>query len=299
MAPIPLTEDEKLVRNLYLIYKSAKMCNLNLVERYAKEFDRLDLDGIQKLLKHLERIIQENEPKTSAQVAEQHCIEMYLNYLNAETVSEVDEATRQYIIDGFVAVNSGPDETARCQHCKFPLIVEANPVKYESFGENLVKYFWSKNQSERCFKVASRVPAMLNVILQLMANEKLNADLTNRSENLEANEKFVDILFACADEQLFERCIRQNVWFQSGDFWRGFLQRAIKLHHDGLVICIECQRLSPIDCITSFYSFEYLLGVCVEHVDGLTALNLCRKFAINIPGDALSKDFYLKCLIRS
>lgn len=55
-----LTDEEKLLRNLYMIYKSSRIGNIRLVERYAEIFDRYTLAEISALLGKLQGVMVEN-----------------------------------------------------------------------------------------------------------------------------------------------------------------------------------------------------------------------------------------------
>lgn len=304
----PLTEEEKTVRSLFFIYKSLRISSFNMVERYASTFDQYDVAGIANLLQCLTEMIVENEPGTDTATAQRYCYEMYFNYLNPELIWEFDETTRDFIVNAFITVNSPRplqvcDKTVqRCELCDFPLAIEMFVLKYKSVGETLIKYLWSRNERRKCFDIVTKVPIVLTTILKLIVNDQLGVDLEH--EDRESVERLVDILFACADKGQLERCIRHNGWFREHLFWDLFFKRLARLHSENKIICVDCGQLSTINNYSlgsskSFYSFDYAMQLCADHMDGLDALRFSKKFAYCIKSDAMGRDFFLKCLLNS
>lgn len=305
--PKPLTQEEKTVRSLFFVYKSLRISSFNMVERYASTFDQYDITGIAKLLERLTEMIVENEPGTDTATAQRYCYEMYFNYLNPELIWEFDENARDFIIHAFVTVNLPRplqvcDKTVqRCELCDFPLAIEMFVLKYKSVGETLIKYLWSRNERRKCFDIVTKVPIVLTTILKLVVNDQLGVDLEH--EDRDSVERFVDILFACADKGQLERCIRHNGWFREHLFWELFFQRLARLHSDNKIVCVDCGQWSTINSHSlgsskSFYSFDYAMQLCSDYMDGLDALRFSKKYAPCIGSDALGRDFFLKCLLN-
>lgn len=306
--PKPLTEEEKTVRGLFLIYKSLRMSNFNMVERYAAIFDRYDIVGIARLLDLLTEMIVENEVGTNFEVAQRYCFEMYFNYLNPELIWEFDDAARDFVINAFVVVNSPrplqvcDKSVQRCELCDFPLAIEMFVLKYKCVAETLIKYLWSRNERRRCFDLVTKVPIVLTIVLKLIVNDQLCVDLDH--EERDSVERIVDILFACADKGQLERCIRHNHWFRDHLFWDLFFQRLARLHSDNKIICVDCGQLSNINSHAlgsskSFLSFDYALNLCADHMDGMDALKFATRYSAHIGNAALAKNFYLKCLLNT
>lgn len=294
-----LSEDEKIARNLFFIYKSLKMSNCDLSDQYADIFHRYDLAGIRRLLEALEKLILENDKRITNLEAKQHCIQMYLNYLNPETIWIIDDESRDYILDCFLLLNTQSDKESekrakRCSNCKFPLIIEMCVLKQENVGKNLMKYFWSKNQQEKCYDVIRKIPFALNFLLEILINEKENG----------TNKKICDILFACANKFQFEKFLQLKS-FQTTVFWDKYLEKLTHLRHNGHINCALCEHSSYIDwthvlgVTKSFYTYDYVFNRCADHLKGLNSLQLCKKYAKLIPCDALGKNFYLKCLLNA
>lgn len=306
--PKPLTEEERIVRGLFLVYKSLRMSSFNMVERYASTFDQYDVAGIDHLLKQLAQMIVENEAGTNYETAQRYCFEMYFNYFNSELIWEIDDASREFIVNGFIAVNTPrplqvcDKSVQRCELCDFPLAIEMFVLKYKSVGETLIKLLWSRNERRKCFDIVTKVPIVLTIILKLIVNDQLAVDMEH--EDRDSVERFIDILFACADKVHLERCIQHNNWFRRHAFWDRFYQRLIRLHADNKILCIDCGQLSYINCNSlgsskSFYSFDYTLNLCADNMDGLDALRYSSKYSKHIATNALGKEFFLKCLLHS
>lgn len=304
----PLTEEEKTVRGLFLIYKSLRMSNFSMVERYASIFDRYDIVGIAQLLDQLTEMIVENEPGTNFETAQRYCFEMYFNYFNPELIWEFDDAAREFIINAFVAVNSSRSmpqcdkNVQRCEQCNFPLAIEMFVLKHKSVAETLVKYLWSRNERRRCFDIVKKVPIVLTIVLKLIINDQLNVDMDH--EDRASLDRIVDFLFACADKGQLERCIQHNHWFRDHMFWDLFFQRLARLHTDNRINCVDCGNVSTINSHAlgsskSFYSFDYALNLCADQMDGMDALKFSQRYSAHISNDAVTKSFYLKCLLNT
>lgn len=305
-----LSQDEKVVRNLFFIYKSLKMSNCNSTDQYAEIFDSYDLSSIRGLLQQLERLILENETISDLK-ARQHCSQIYLNYLNPDTIWQLDSEARDYIFDCFMLLNAETEKSSakRCTNCYFPLIIETHALNQEKLGQNLITYFWSHDQQEKCFDMIKKLPYLLNFILEFMLAEKLNGsksirDRDGENNGTEMNKNLCDILFACANKMQFETFV-QNKHFQTTVFWDDYMGKLIKLRHHGQINCCLCGRLNDIDwnrilgVTKAFYTYDYVFNQCADHLKGLIALELCKKYAKSIPCDAVGKQFYLKCLLNA
>lgn len=311
IAPTPLSENEKELQNLFLIYKSLKWSSLNLVERYSDVFDRLDLPGIANLLNKLEKVILENDPGVSEREAKRNCARMFLSYFNETALTELDEPSLDFVIDCFILVNTDDDkQSATCQRCKFPLFMDVASVllKYKSLGEKIVELLWVSNQRERLTHLAMSVPDVMFITLKLMLEDKFNSSATATlpTSQLSGSDKetIADLLFACGDKRQLEQCVEKYGWFRSTEFWNKFIERMIRVHSQQLAKCTQCghdQHVISLRLIAEkqFYTYDYVFNVCADYLNGLTALQLCTKYSRHIPCDALSRGFYLKCLLHS
>lgn len=308
---LQLSEHEKIVQNLFLIFKSLKMTNLNLVERYSDIFDRYDLPGVQRLLTKLETMIVENDRDVNDVEAKKHCARMYLNYFDSNLIYELDEKSLDFIIDCFVLVNtyqSVDKPMQQCLNCIFPLVVEMNMLKYKPIANALIKLFWPSNKKNKCFEIITKVPAVLNIALEMIIAHEFGSISKSRQSMKMMNDTdkdtIVDFLFSCANKLQLEQCVENYPWFQTLEFWNKFFDRLIPLRANGEIKCIQCGQLNKINSnqfgsSKSFFTFDWVLNICADYMNGLTALRLCTKYAVDIPCDAINKSFYLKCLLHT
>lgn len=302
MEPKVLSEHDKVVQNLFFIYKSLKMSNFNLVERYANIFDCYDLVGIQRLLNTLETMILENDSGISEPEVKQYCARMYLNYIKIESLDDLDTDSRDFVIECFIQANiANSDSIQRCQSCKFPLVVEVTVLKYREMAEIIVKYLLSHEDRDRIWDIVERVPACLNIMVKGIIEEQFDTPSKSSRNDFDA---IIDLLFACANQVQLEHFVKKYPSLRTFDFWRGFLTRLIRLHDEECIQCVRCgthcaiiyQKLAE---SKPFYAHDYVMNICADHLNGLTALRLCTNIAKNIPNEAISKKFYLKCLLNS
>lgn len=113
-----LSEEEKTIYNLFLIFRSSQISNTNFLDRYRELFDEYTSAEIIKILHKLEKVMIENGD--SELEAKQNCCSMYFNYLNPEILYEVDYSSRNFIFEGFILCNK-QDETINCDNCMFPI----------------------------------------------------------------------------------------------------------------------------------------------------------------------------------
>lgn len=311
IAPTQLSDDEKVLQNLFLIYKSLKWSNLNLVERYADVFDRFDVPGIAQVLSKLEIVILENDPGVSEKEAKRNCARMFLSYFNETNLTELEEFSFDFVIDCFILVNANTHNDDKhlphCQRCTFPLVMDVDPtlLKYKSLGEKIVEFLWLNKEKERLARIVMAVPGVMLITLKLLLDQKFDSSVPTASP-LNGNDKetIADMVFACGDKRQLEQCVEKYGWFRSTEFWNKFIERLIRMRAQQLSKCTHCghdQCISSLSLIAakSFYTYDYVFNVCADYLNGLTALQLCTKYSRHIPCDALSKSFYLKCLLHS
>lgn len=304
MEPKVLSEHDKVVQNLFFIYKSLKMSNFNLVERYANIFDCYDLVGIQRLLNALEAMILENESGISKTDVKQYCARMYLNYIKMESLDDLDTDSRDFIIECFIQANGASNKSIqRCQSCHFPLVVEVTVLKYREMAEIIVKYLLSHEDRKRLWDIVEHVPACLNIMVNGVIEDQF--DTPSKSSRCGADfDAIIDLLFACANQVQLEHFVKKYTSLRTFDFWRGFLTRLIRLHDENSIQCVRCGTNCEISYhklaeSKPFYAHDYVLNICADHLTGSTALRLCTNIAKNVPSNAISKKFYLKCLLNS
>lgn len=299
----PYTENDRILQNLFFVYKSLKMSNLSLVDRYADLFDNYNVEGISKLLQQLEHLIIENERDIDVIEAKQYCSRMFLNYFKSEIFSELNEQSINFVIDCFIVSNKNERNekaTERCSNCKFPLIVDVTTLRYKIIGETIMKYLWLHDNKERCMEIVNDVPAALVIMLKIMLNDVFDGNI--ESDKINKN-TVIQILFGCGDKNELKQAIDTYSWFQTIEFWNNFLEKLFILRANQKIECIQCNEQIEIklkfNLSKTFYTYDFLFNLCAEYLNGLAALQLCRKYSQHMPCDALSKNFYLKCILNS
>lgn len=291
-----LTAEDKLLQNLFMIYKSSRMSQLSLVERYSTIFDQYDCHSIRELLEKLANIMQKNNIVET--VARLHCYEMYFNYLNHDLIWEFDDEARQFIINGFILINQPIDTvTVLCIDCRFPLML-MKPItcRYRDIGATVMKYFWSRNQLQQCFELAAAVPWTVELLCKFWLNNE------NDCRNDVA--KVIRLVFATSTEAMWLKAI-QCPWF-GDEAWTECFELMVRMHRQRQMICANCDKCSTIGnggnawhSIESheFFSWSCFLDSLVNKVHGRKAIRLVRQYSSQISCDAVPKEFYLKCLL--
>lgn len=296
-----LTEDEKIVQNLFFIYKSLRISNFNLSDRYAEVFDQYDLVGIIKLLTALEKMILEHDTTVSTDEAKQHCAQMYLNYMKLDDELEfIDDDKRDFLIECFSRSNHDMNRGVyRCAECKFPLIIEFAPLKHQLLADQIVRYFMQQELHDDLWNLIEKVPCVLNLTLRILVEKHTDTSFNVFPDNLQI---IVDMLISCANPIQFEHVVREYQSLQTSSFFRKILAKLNRLLLDRNIQCIRCHTDGLIDAHhlgqrTMLFSHDFVLNVCADHLDGLCALEICADACKRIPGDSISKTFYLKCLL--
>lgn len=113
-----LSDEEKTIYILFLIFRSSQISNTNFLERYRELFDEYTSTEIINILHKLGKVMIENGD--SELEAKKNCCAMYFNYLNPEIIYEVDSSSMEFIFEGFILCNK-QEETINCSNCQFPL----------------------------------------------------------------------------------------------------------------------------------------------------------------------------------
>ncbi|XP_030374886.1 Hermansky-Pudlak syndrome 5 protein homolog [Scaptodrosophila lebanonensis] len=273
-----ISPEQKTIYNLYLIYKSTKFSNMRCVERYRDVFDQYAANELIALLDKLAKVMMEHGD--SKEQAQRNCYEMYFDYFNSELIWEVDDATRDYIANGFVLLNEGAD-IVRCQNCEFPMRFD-NTCLYHDLGAVLLRYFWSRNEQLKCFDVLSAVPALLDVLAKFYLAE----------HNLE---KVLPIVLNYGQPELLLEVGRH---FQVGGWARCF-EQFVELQR-GRVMCVNCECVSNMEQMTRhfFYTWNCFLNIALDYLTATDILALIFKWSSYIPNDAIDREFYTRCLLK-
>lgn len=281
-----ISEEEKLVRSLYLIYKSSKISALNFLDRYSMLFDRFDTSAIIELLKKLEQVIIENDEMSELD-ARRDCVKMYFDYLRPEIIYELDEDCRRYIKDSFMLINQQPsDQIIRCEMCQFPLKSPNCVCRYPKIGVELMKYYWSRKDKDVCFEIANTVPDTMETICKFYIQEK-------------AMKSVVQLIICLANEELL---LKASDLYDLSD-WRYTFDIFCSLLLDQKINCIKCDHsnLVPKSYYDTdlFYTFNQIFATASNYLNGRIILDLLNSYSDRIPNGALNKDIYLNCLLNS
>ncbi|XP_005182605.2 BLOC-2 complex member HPS5 homolog [Musca domestica] len=273
-----ITAEEKTIYNLYLICKSSKFSNTNFVERYRSLFDEYSAPELISLLEKLSRVMVEHGD--DPEQAQRHCYEMYFHYLNPELIWEMDDASRDYITQGFVLLNSS-DDIVRCDNCMFPLRFD-NSCVFHELGSVLLRYYWSRNEQVKCFDVLTRVPALFDILAKLYLAE-YNMD------------KVLPIILNYGQPDLLidmGKSFTLNAWAKC-------FEHFVDLHR-GRLTCINCECITTVENVNRhfFYTWNCFLGIALEYMEADEILSLIFKWSNSIPSDAIDREFYSRCLLK-
>lgn len=295
---IGLSEEDKILQNLFFIYKSLKVSKFNLKDRYAELFDAYDFQDIKKFLQFLQVMIVENDNDVTEIEAKKICAEIYLDYIKSDSIHDFSKEFEASILDCFVLVNTtvNPDcHVQRCDECNFPLIVSKIDLKYPHIAEIIVKKLIEHKKNDALFNVIVSVPAAFGILLRNLLDESFHCG--TELDNI------IDIFFACGSQSDIEQNIEMCEQFKTYSFWSEFFTRLIRLHNQNLIQCIRCKKTCQIDFklieFESFYSYNYAFNKCVHLINGSAALQLCSNAAKHIPCNGINRNFFIECLLNS
>lgn len=295
---VGLSEEDKVLQNLYFIYKSLKVSKYNLRDRYAELFDAYSFADIKKFLHFLQLMIVENDSGVTEIEARKICAEIYLDYLKIDTIHDFSEDLETFLLDCFEAVNASAnqqDHWQRCNDCSFPLIVSRVDVKYVHVAEVLVKKLLELKKNETLYDVFVAVPAAFGVFVRILLSG-LNYSGTEF-------DNIIDIFFACGSQSDVEQLMEMCDEFKTYRFWSDFLTRLIRLHNQNAMQCLRCRKICKVDfgLIESepFYSYSYAFNKCVRLINVPAALQLCSNVAKHIPSYGIDRNFFIECLLKS
>ncbi|XP_052864959.1 BLOC-2 complex member HPS5 homolog [Anopheles cruzii] len=295
------TEDDATVRNLYLIYRSSIISNLNFADRYAKIFDDYGTETIVRLLRKLEKLMAENEEPD----ARLKCTRIYFDYLKPELLWEIDLDSRQFIKEGFIVCNTMDEETCTilnrlecCNACGFYLRATST-CHYREIGISLMRYFWSRKEYEECFELVKQVPHLWRTVTRYYIQDR-------------RRDKVVACVWNLADRELFERAAGEMF---EGRHWKELFELVLAFYQHNELVCLNCGKRCSVtgqppnndnSAINddrraheefSFRQWNYLLEIALEHLEPVELLQLLSNYTKHIPSGAISTSFYVRCLL--
>lgn len=159
-----------------------------------------------------------------------------------------------------------------------------NTCKYHELGETLLKYFWSRNEFDKCQELVRNVPALNDVICRFYSIEgrieKVLPIIMSFGES-----SLLQEIGKCFDERAWELCFESFANLQSGE-----------------LICSNCNQPNLIQNVLDrhfFYSWNCFLNISLEFLKPDICLSLVLRFADQIPNDAIDREFYKTCLMKT
>lgn len=320
-----LSEEDKTVRNLYLVYRSSIISNLNFADRYAKIFDAYDTKSIVSLLHKLEIVMDENNEEQSRV----KCIRIYFDYLKVELIWEIDVESRAFITQCFIEFNKmllheELCELEKCESCGHYLRTNTN-CHYSEIGTTLIQYYWSRKDYTQCFELVQQIPYLWHTITKFYIQDS-------------REDKTIQCIWNIGDPGLLERAASEMFTLEH---WRQLLDLVLTCYNSNSLMCLNCDKLCTLadasrnpmwseqqnraqgnpndnnnysnnnnstftrDNFSNikakhFYSWNYIVNTAIDQecIDGKSFLSMLRGYDEYIPKGAISTSFYLKCLLN-
>lgn len=271
-------EESKLLKNLFLIYKSSRMANVNMVNRYAPMLDRLTLQEILVLLQKLEVLMQEND--YSELEAKQNSTVLLLDYLSPSVINEaMDNETLEELIERYVLVNKTKGQAKCCQTCAFPLEVTTECLYYD-FGRTLFEFLYAREDVENYQKLMKSIPHLLHIFVKYYRESS-------------PRDSYLSLLFILRKFSVANQL--------SGGDWSFLLDLLNELRTNAIVRCFNCGKWNSIVATLPFeladeYSWNFMLSQAARFMNGPALLREVVKHSNAIKNGEISKQFFLKCM---
>ncbi|KAL1403360.1 hypothetical protein pipiens_005709 [Culex pipiens pipiens] len=255
-----VSEDDKTVRNLYLVYRSSTISNLNFSDRYAKIFDTYDTNTIVGLLQKLEEVMEENSEDQSRLKV----IRIYFDYLKVELIWEIDHDSRSYIKQSFIEYNQ------TLLDGELNALPNAKPA-----------YFWSRQEYSQCFELVQQIPHLWLTIARFYVQDR-------------REDKAIQCLWNAGDCELLERAATEMF---TPAHWRQLLDLMLTCYNSNSLMCLNCDKLCTLDGGNPIWNYVLNVAVGSGTISGKALLALLRGYDEYIPKGAIEPGFYLKCLL--
>jgi hypothetical protein len=273
-------EIDRVVKKLYMI---SQAFTVNSASRYAQIFDCHHSSSIIKILQGFEKVLVEEfacDPRES----HEKIIQIYFDYLNPELIYELEEPTLNFIKDGLIFMNPDDRKIEKCDNCEFPLnLWDLETSKYESIGIRLQSYYWSRQEREKCFELALKIPRLLKIVGKFLIEER-------------NYEKMIRYVINCGDLDLLRTALEQ---FNDIELFHELLDDFHSLVVERKLKCLNCFNI--IDArnfkLTEFYTWNKLFGEIGGCLSGDELLNLLFNYSDRVTN--LSREFYLRLLLRA
>lgn len=291
-----LSEEEKTLQDLYVIYKSSNISKLDLKDRYVHIFGFYDSQGIRSLLNAFDIMIRKYDINISLYKAKQICSHLYLNYISNQLIQECPYEN-SFLIECFIIANSSITDGntyQRCDFCNFPTIILEPKLKYYHIGYMIVEKLFKMKNIEKLMDIISFVPTVLNILLMYLISEF-------KSKHESDNNLVLDIMFSCVSQYEVELSFETCEILRTNDLWKPFLSRIIMFQKENKIKCVRCKMICQTKTANQdIFSFKYnIFKNCANILPGYTALELCVGTKKNIPSETIDKIFFMQCLLNS
>lgn len=284
-------DDEKILWDLYMIFKSSQISNLNFTERYSRIFDGFELGTVISMIKRLRDLIVING-QTTDEIATRSCYTLFLDYFNCEMMYEIDEVTRDFVVDAFTHLNIPIREVPYsfvCEECRFPLSVDQT-CEYPHIGYKMMQYFWSRKEYDRCYVLIEKVSYLLKDLLKFYIQDR----------NFE---QLIPYALKVGDLNLFLKAVElfdEDMWLQAFQFM-GTLHK-----QPHLAYCLRCRSFSGENVSRDINNmvnkkigwFDFL-NIAINYLPTDRILSLLTMYNSSIRNEEVGKEFYLKCLLKA
>lgn len=268
-------KESKLLKNLFLIYKSSRMGNVSMVERYAPMLDRMTLQEVLALMRKLEALMQDND--YSELEAKQNSTVILLDYLSPSVINEeMDNETLEELIDRYVLVNRTKGQAKSCQTCSFPVEI-ANDCLYYDFGRTLFEFLYAREDVENYQKLMRNIPHLLHIFIKYYRESS-------------PRDSYLRLLFILRKFSVANQL--------SGSDWSCLLDLMNELRTNSIVRCFNCGKWNSVGVVDlpEEYSWNYMLNHAARFMSGPALLREVVKHSNAIKSGEVSKQFFLKCL---
>lgn len=270
-------KESKMLKNLFLIYKSSRMAKVNMVDRYANVLDKLNLQEVLELMRKLESLMQEND--YSELESRQNSTVILLDYLSPSVISEeMDNETLEELIERYILVSRAKGQAKSCQNCAFPLEV-ANECDYHDFGRTLFEFLYAREDVQNYQKLMKNIPQLLHIFVKYYREAS-------------PRESYLQLLF------ILRKFSEANQL--SGSDWSYLLDLINELKTNSIVKCFNCGKRNSVEAgslqLADEYSWNYMLNQAARFMSGPALLREVLKHSNAIKNGELSKQFFLKCL---
>lgn len=270
-------KESKLLKNLFLIYKSSRMGNVNMVDRYAPMLDRLTLPEVLQLMRKLEVLMQEND--YSELEAKQNSTVILLDYLSPGVINEqLDNETMEELIERYISVNHTKGQAKSCQTCAFPLEV-TNECLYYDFGRTLFEFLYAHEDVDNYQRLMKNIPHLLHIFVKYYRGAS-------------PRDSYLQLLFILRKFSVANQL--------SGSDWSCLLDLVNELRTNSIVKCFNCGKWNSVAAVPlelpDEYSWNYMLSQAARFMSGPALLREVLKHSNAIKSGEVSKQFFLKCM---